>query len=103
MINVVIKAKNSNFSELTISGHAGSGPKDYDLVCAGVSSVSIGALNNLDDVNNFKITIEDGYIDVLALSTPSNHDLVVLETLIISLRTLEQTYGDFINITERKM
>lgn len=49
MIKIRFQANpDGSFRRVSISGHAMSGPYGHDLVCAGVSAVSIGALNALD-------------------------------------------------------
>lgn len=46
---------------LQVSGHADSAPYGQDLVCAGVSSIVMGALNWFDDDQSQLVT-RDGYI-----------------------------------------
>ncbi len=47
MIQSNSKTKDNHIVNLKISGHANSGEYGKDLVCAGVSTASIGALNML--------------------------------------------------------
>lgn len=49
MIKVEVEYKGKGFHSLLIKGHANTGDYGKDLVCAGVSAVSIGAMNALAD------------------------------------------------------
>ena len=46
MIKVLVKQNNNQIVNLSITGHADSGEYGKDLVCAGVSTVGIGANDN---------------------------------------------------------
>ncbi|WP_442902234.1 ribosomal-processing cysteine protease Prp, partial [Faecalicoccus sp.] len=48
MIKVILTYHKDQVSSIQITGHAQSGPYGQDIVCAGVSVASIGALNALD-------------------------------------------------------
>ena len=98
MIKVLIKREEKEFKSLEIKGHANSAEYGKDLVCAAVSAVVTGALNNLENPNDFNIKLEEGYSLVEAQKTVSSHDEIVLETLIVSLKTIEESYGKFIQI-----
>ena len=98
MIKVLIKKEENKFVSLEVKGHAHQAEKGSDVVCAGVSSVLTGGLNNLQEVKNFEITLEEGYAFIKAINEVSSHDEIVLETIITSLKTIEESYGKFIQI-----
>ena len=98
MIKVLIKLEEKKFRSLEIKGHANSADNGQDLVCAGVSSVLTGGLNNLENPKDFEIILDEGYSYVKAINSISSHDEIVLETIIVSLRTIEESYGKFIQI-----
>ena len=98
MIKVLIKQEGKNFKSLEVKGHAKSADQGQDLVCAGVSSVITGGLNNLENPKDFDIILDEGYSYVEALKSISSHDEVVIETIINSLKTIEESYGEFIQI-----
>ena len=43
MILVNVRKDKEEILELVVTGHAGQAPKGEDLVCAGVSSILVGA------------------------------------------------------------
>ncbi len=92
--------KEGRITSLSLSGHAGSGPKGHDLVCAGVSAVSQGALNAIDQ-DGFHIEVKPGKLELIAKSLPNSHDQIVLETVVVQLESLEASYPDCIRL-ERK-
>ena len=102
MIKVLVKQNNNQIVNLSITGHADSGEYGKDLVCAGVSTVGIGAMNMLAKKGFLAkglgtIEINEGYVVV-------NHTdevcQVVLETLVVTLETMVESYGRFIKISK---
>ncbi|MBR0439414.1 MAG: ribosomal-processing cysteine protease Prp [Bacilli bacterium] len=98
MIKVLIKQEEKKLVSLKVSGHANSAPHGEDLVCAAVSAVLVGGLNNLANPKDFDIKISEGNTDVIVRNKISSHDEIVLETIITSLKTIEESYGKFIQI-----
>lgn len=91
MINIDITQSHGHTLEIIIKGHGLSGWGN-DLVCAGVSSCYVGAMNALKDIEGFDIQIREGDSFVKAKKIPSEHDEIVLETLIIQLMTIANGY-----------
>lgn len=98
MIKILIKYEGNEFDSLEVKGHANSAPHGQDLVCAGVSAILIGGLNNLDNVKSFDIKIEEGYTSVKRINEISTHDEIVLQTIVCGLKTIEESYSQFISI-----
>ena len=97
MIKVLIKKEEKKFVSLSVKGHANSAPHGEDLVCSAVSAVLTGGCNNLD-VKNFDIKLDEGDAYIKAKNSISSHDEVVIETIIVGLQTIENSYGKFIQI-----
>ena len=98
MIKVEIKSEGKKFSSLSVKGHAGSGEYGHDLVCAGVSTIIVGGCNALEEVQKFEIKLDEGNALIRVKEDISFHDEVVIETMIKSLLTMEESYGKFIHI-----
>lgn len=105
MVKVEIEFKDKAIASLKVKGHAGSGPYGKDMVCAAVTIMLTGAANALEnDAENFDVTLEEGNASFIPKGPVSEHDNVVLETLILQLKTLEvspATKGT-LTIKERK-
>ena len=98
MIKVKISKAGTTFKSLEVKGHAGSGPYGHDLVCAAVSAVITGGLNNLKAPKDYDIKLEEGYSLLKANKEVSAHDAVVIETIICGLKTIAEDNSDFITI-----
>ena len=98
MIKVLIKSEEKKFKSLEIKGHANSAPYGEDLVCAEVSAVITGGLNNLKNPKDFNLVLDEGYSYVEALNSISSHDEIVIETIITGLKTIEECHSKFIQI-----
>ena len=103
MIKVLVKQNNNQIVNLSITGHADSGEYGKDLVCAGVSTVGIGAMNMLAKKGFLAkglgtIEINEGYINVVVNHTDEVCQ-VVLETLVVTLETMVESLS-LIHISE---
>ncbi|NSL50148.1 ribosomal-processing cysteine protease Prp [Calidifontibacillus erzurumensis] len=110
MIKVIIERHDDHsIRSFEISGHAGSGPYGHDLVCAGVSAVSFGTVNAIYALCQTKLVIEQGKNGgFLRCVVPDDLDQatnekvqLLLEGMLVSLRTIENDYGKYIQIMEK--
>ncbi len=106
MIHVhVLRDKKKNVYAFEMSGHAEYAEHGKDLVCAGASAVSFGAVNALFALTDIEPEIsqgeEGGYLRVDIPKEASTNDRVqtILQTMIISLQTIERDYREHIKIT----
>lgn len=107
MIKVEICRRDQEIISFEISGHANSGPYGYDIVCAGVSAVSFGAVNAAMKLSGLTLSItqgDGGYLYVKIPKTASLEQLekvrLIFEAMVISLETIEREYSKFIEIEE---
>ena len=97
----VTKTKDNKICNLLVEGHALSGEHGYDLVCAGVSAITFGGLNALENPKNFLIDNKEAHIEVTSLKQISNHDENVLETMVIQYKTIEESYKKYVRVVEK--
>ena len=103
MIRVNVQSSTQGIMRLTIEGHALTGDPGYDLVCAGVSSIAIGALNGLDALaQGLTLTMSDEPKIEIQCNTINKNNQLLLQFLILQLKTVEEEYGDAIRIEEVK-
>ena len=95
--------KDGKIINLSLLGHAESAPYGNDLVCSAVSAVVFGGLNALENPKSFKITTseKDGSVEVEAKEAVSMHDYQVLDTILIQLKSIEESNSKFISIIEK--
>ncbi|MBR3251550.1 MAG: ribosomal-processing cysteine protease Prp [Erysipelotrichaceae bacterium] len=101
MIRAVYEVKDGNYVSLNVSGHAEYGEYGKDLVCASVSSIMFGFMNALDALDE-RIEIEQLENEIVIVNH-TNLEVVIdyFELVIMQLKTIEESYGDFIRV-ERK-
>ncbi len=98
MIKVFVSETAKTITCIEVKGHANSDEEGKDLVCAAVSAVVTGCINALKDTKDFNVEAKTGYVKVEAKAQPSEHDAVVLETMVKSLETICEVNSDFIKI-----
>lgn len=103
MICVECTKKDNKIIKLFVLGHAESAEYGKDLVCAGVSAIIFGGLNNLKEIEKFSIEKDDdkGLIKIEALRDVNMHDYIVLETIMVQLKTIEESYSKYIKVIEK--
>ncbi|OLS41545.1 ribosomal-processing cysteine protease Prp [Bacillus sp. MRMR6] len=109
MIYITInRTESGSIHSFVISGHAFFAERGKDIVCAGASAVSVGAINAVHALTDVTPEIEqgDGFLRCVVpenLSEDINEKVqILLEGMIISLLTIEEEYGEHIKITFKK-
>lgn len=110
MIGITIYRTESGKIQLfELSGHALFADRGKDIVCAGVSAVSVGAINAVHELTGVTPDLEhraDGFLRcVVPEELPEDvyeKIQILLEGMVVSLRSIEETYGEHIKITFKK-
>lgn len=111
MIRVTVSRDEAeHIRSVTMTGHAESGPYGYDLVCAGASAVSFGAVNAMASLCHADPAVdlgaEGGYFHCVLPEESTEEDKrqmqLLAEGMIISLETIADQYGEFISIEEHR-
>lgn len=99
MIKIVIKTDESTktITSIEVKGHANSAEYGKDLVCAAVSAIITGGANALTE-DIYDIELKEGYSLIKASKIPGDNDAVVLKTMEVQLKTIEEVEGKFIKI-----
>jgi len=108
MIRVIIERdQNNRIQAFQMDGHADYDEHGKDLVCAGASAVSFGAVNAIFALTSIEPDIDqssDG--GFLRIDLPDNNDSadderaqLLLEGMVVSLQTIEREYEKYIKIT----
>lgn len=88
-------------SGFIIQGHALYASKGKDLVCAGVSAISIGVLNVFKD-EEAQIILEEG-LCVLSINKINEYFKSIMKLIYIQLNTLREQYPNHITINAQFM
>ena len=103
------RSQTAGIYTVVLTGHANSGPYGYDLVCAAVSALAIGSINSLAELGGYTPEVEmddetGGYLSVTLptmLTEDQEHtSSILLESLLLSLRSVANEYSDYVTIVE---
>lgn len=103
MIKALFEKNNDSIVSINLSGHAESADEGYDMVCSAVSAISLTIANGITDVVkvNPNLSLEDGFLS-MDFKNLSQEDIeksqVLMQTLLIGLKSIEISYGDYITI-----
>jgi uncharacterized protein len=90
----------------TVTGHAFYDDPGKDIVCAGVSAVTTGAVNAIEKITGHvpHVSSKSGYLraEKLQGNDPVRNDQIrlLLEGMVVSLETIVESYGKYVTIKE---
>ncbi|MCI1985616.1 MAG: ribosomal-processing cysteine protease Prp [Lactobacillus sp.] len=96
-----------NLIRFTMTGHADSGEYGQDIVCAAVSAVAIGAVNGIEALAGFEPGVDadevnGGHLVVTVDQTQTGERQhiaqILLENLLLSMQSIAESYGDYVQI-----
>lgn len=107
MIRILIEREpEGSIRAFSVKGHADFAEKGRDIVCAGVSAVTVGTVNAAEAVVGVKLNcrMKDGFVQAsvpagLVGDKPERLQLL-LESMVVMLRSIEQSYGDYVVVRE---
>ncbi|WP_040981660.1 ribosomal-processing cysteine protease Prp [Oceanobacillus jeddahense] len=106
MIQITVFQSESRVTAFELTGHAESGPYGYDLVCAGVSAVTFGAVNAIMELCETDLDIDQGadggYFAVKLPTDIGSQKLEkmqwLIQGMIVSLETIEESYREHVQL-----
>lgn len=104
MVTVKVNCHNGRISKIHISGHAEYDEYGNDLVCAGASTISIGAMNALDELfkDDCQLEMNENVISIKVLKFKESLDLV-LNFLLLQFETMVEGYPKNIRIIRKEV
>ena len=110
MIRVTIERLplNDYIRSFKVKGHAMFADPGQDIVCAGVSAVTVGTVNAIETILGLEMQtqMKDGFLQAEApegLDSQKQEKLqLLLESMVIMLQSIENTYGDYIQVKQSK-
>ena len=105
MIKATFKQKeDGEIVSFEMTGHADFAEMGSDIVCAAASSLSINAVNSIEELAGYQpiVDVSDGYLYLELLSEMSDVQRAVtdilLKSLLIGLRCIEEEYKEYIQV-----
>ena len=105
MIRINIEKNESNLIVgYTVNGHAGFATEGQDIVCSAVSTLTMVAINGLEEHLQCEIAyeIKDGYLQVELKQTPDDLTQAILATMEIGLKDIAEQYPQRVRIQEHR-
>lgn len=108
MIQVTIERdrNDQHILQYSLLGHANFAERGEDIVCAGVSAVAFGTVNAIEALLNVELDCvtdeRDGRFEVdvpqLADEITQQQLQLLLESMVVMLNTIQETYGKYVQI-----
>ena len=98
MVSVKInKNRNGKYVSFSCKGHAGYDEYGKDIVCAALSMLIINTINSIESLTGCKFTVDaskdGGDIKVSFDSYASDKASLLIDSMILGIRTVEEEYG----------
>ncbi|NOU96034.1 ribosomal-processing cysteine protease Prp [Paenibacillus sp. LMG 31456] len=108
MIRVTVKRKPDGCIEsFRVKGHALYDESGKDIVCAGVSAVTVGTVNAVEALLGLELQVVTEH-GLLHVQVADNLDAelkakvqLLLESMIVMLQSIEQSYGAYIALQDK--
>ncbi|WP_410771837.1 ribosomal-processing cysteine protease Prp [Fontibacillus sp. BL9] len=102
----ILRSRDNDIKGFEVSGHAGYAKSGQDIVCAGVSAVTVGTVNSIEALTGTVMDAEmkNGFLNA---NLPDNihPDAVrqvqlLLSSMVVMLQSIEGSYGKYIQIKD---
>lgn len=107
MTNITIYKQDDIFTGFKVSGHTGYEESGKDIVCAGISALTINFINSVEEFMDDRFVCssneEDGMIEFKFEEQPSKESQVLLDSLVFGLENLAKDYKEFISLEFREV
>lgn len=103
MTNVVFKREKDKLISFSIDGHTGYADEGEDIVCSAITAISNCIGDGILEVLKIKANYEirDGFFSLSLKGLPLEEIVscqVLMETLLLGLKNIENMYSDYIKV-----
>ncbi len=109
MTVITVFRRYSGIAGFTCSGHSGYAKRGADIVCAGVSALTQAACMGVERLvqADAHITVKDGELSLMLPETLAEAKRekaeLILGTMLLGLRAMEEQYSDYLKLYEREV
>lgn len=109
MTTVTIFRQNGRIAGFSVKGHTGFAEAGEDIVCSAVSAITQTAVLGLTEVLKLSaaVSVHDAKLSCMLEKDIADIDWqkaeLILETMALGLRSIADSYGDYIKIIEREV
>ncbi|MDO4289383.1 MAG: ribosomal-processing cysteine protease Prp [Eubacterium sp.] len=108
MINITFEYAEKRIAKVTVEGHAGYGDSGEDIVCAGISILTISILNGLSEIvgiTDLNREVKEGYtsFEIPEITDPIQRIKAdaLMDTFHLGIGATAAAYGDYIQMIEK--
>ncbi|MEC0126297.1 ribosomal-processing cysteine protease Prp [Paenibacillus pabuli] len=104
----VFRNEDGSIDRFSIKGHANFAKRGEDIVCAGVSAVTVGTVNSIEALTGVEMDakMKNGFLSaslpVLARDETWSQVQLLLESMVVMLTDIAESYGKYIQIEQVK-
>ncbi|TMV52912.1 ribosomal-processing cysteine protease Prp [Paenibacillus mesophilus] len=101
-VNIERNRDRGTIEAFTVTGHAFYGKPGHDIVCAGVSAVTVGTVNAVEKLTGVELPNEmrEGLLKVrIPEETDEGKSVqiqLLLESMVVMIESIEDAYGKYI-------
>ncbi|MEF2968028.1 ribosomal-processing cysteine protease Prp [Paenibacillus sp. M1] len=102
----ILRNKANDITGFKVSGHAGYADRGEDIVCAGVSAVTVGTVNAIEALTGTVMIakMKNGFLNAVLPGDVSPEAAgqvqLLLSSMVVMLESIEGTYGKYIQIKD---
>lgn len=97
MTTVLVRKTAGRYTGFRLSGHAGFAEAGSDIVCSAISVLVINTINAMEFLTGAQMEVaakeEDGVIDVVFTAPPEAGTVLLLDTMLLGLNSIQKEYG----------
>ncbi|CAM3084435.1 ribosomal-processing cysteine protease Prp [Paenibacillus sediminis] len=103
----ILRNQDGKIRSFQIEGHAGYAIAGEDIVCAGISAVTVGTVNSIEALTGTVLNAKmkngflSGSVPRIQDAHTSDQVQLLLESMVVMLRSIEESYGKYIQIKEQ--
>ncbi|WP_413373158.1 ribosomal-processing cysteine protease Prp [Paenibacillus taichungensis] len=104
----IFRNDDGSIDRFSIKGHANFAKQGEDIVCAGVSAVTVGTVNSIETLTGVEMDakMKNGFLSaslpVLEKDGTWSQVQLLLESMVLMLTDIAESYGKYIQIEQVK-
>ncbi|MGF9700854.1 MULTISPECIES: ribosomal-processing cysteine protease Prp [Paenibacillus] len=104
----IFRNDDESIDRFSIEGHANYAKRGEDIVCAGVSAVTVGTVNSIETLTGVEMDakMKNGFLSaslpMLERDETWSQVQLLLESMVLMLTDIAESYGKYIKIEQLK-
>jgi uncharacterized protein YsxB (DUF464 family) len=105
----IVRNADGRILSFAVEGHAGYAKRGKDIVCAGISAISVGTVNAIETLTGIVLpaTMRNGWLSSEIPLQPEREKeeklQLLLESMVVMFGTIAESYGKFVAVKEKSV